>query len=91
MALFPRDQGLLKRDLSLVKFGFRWHFFNLNTALYFLVKYVCMEENNLKISLALYMRLEFRILECIMSSYNGELTFRELYSRIIIEPRHEKP
>ena len=26
VALFPRDQGLLQRDLSLVNFGFRWHF-----------------------------------------------------------------
>ena len=34
-------------------------FFNLNTALHFLGKYVSMEENNLKISLALYNRLEF--------------------------------
>ena len=26
MALFQRDQGLLQRDLSLVNFGFKWHF-----------------------------------------------------------------
>ena len=26
VALFPREQGLLQRDLSLVNFGFMWHF-----------------------------------------------------------------
>ena len=63
MALFPKDQGLLQRDLSLVNFGFRWHFFNLNTALIFLGQYVCMEENNLQFSLALYISLAFNKLE----------------------------
>ena len=56
MALFPRDQGLLQRDL--VSGGI----FNLNTDWYFLGQNVCMEENNLKILLALYTSLEFRVL-----------------------------
>ena len=46
-------------------------FFNLNTALYFLGQYVCTEENNLKISLALYIRLEFSLvypLKILLSS-----------------------
>ena len=54
MALFPRDQGLLQRDLN---FSFR--FFNLNAVQCMFWDRICLEQNNLKISLAMYIRLEY--------------------------------
>ena len=40
------------------EFWFQVAFFNLNTVLYVLGKYLLIEENNRKISLALYIRFE---------------------------------
>ena len=57
---FSKRPGAATKGLESCEFWFQVAFFNLNTALYFLGQYVCMEENNLKISLALYIRLEFR-------------------------------
>ena len=57
---FPKISGAATKEFESCEFWFQVAFFNLNTALYFMGKYVCMEENNLKISLALYIRLEFR-------------------------------
>ena len=59
MALFSKRSGAAPKGFESCEFWFQAAFFNLNTALYFLGLYVCMEENNLKISLALYIRLEF--------------------------------
>ena len=50
----PATKGFESRE-----FWFQVAFFNLNTVFYFLGWNVCMEENNRKISLALYIRLEF--------------------------------
>ena len=57
---FPKRSGAATKGFESCEFWFHVAFFNLNTALYFLGQYVCMEENNLKISLALYISLEFR-------------------------------
>ena len=57
-----KRSGAATKGLESCEFWFQVAFFNLNTALYFLGgMYVCMEENNLKISLALYIRLEFSL------------------------------
>ena len=56
---FSKVSGVATKGFESCEFWFHVAFFNLNTALYFLGKYVCMEEINLKISLALYIRLEF--------------------------------
>ena len=56
---FSKMSGAATKGFESCEFWFQVAFFNLNTTLYFLGKYVCMEENNLKISLALYIRLEF--------------------------------
>ena len=56
---FSKRSGAATKGFESCEFWFQVAFFNLNTALYFPGKYVCMEENNLKISLALYIRLEF--------------------------------
>ena len=55
---FPKRSGPATKGFESCEFWFQVAFFNLNTALYFL-EYVCMEENNRKISLALCIRLEF--------------------------------
>ena len=57
---FSKRSGADTKGFESCEFWFQAAFFNLNTALYFLEKYVCMEENNLKNSLALYIRLAFR-------------------------------
>ena len=56
---FSKRSGAASKGFGSCEFWFQVAFFNLNTVLYFLGQYVCMEENNLKISLALYIRLEF--------------------------------
>ena len=56
---FSKRSGAATKGFESCEFWFQVAFFNLNTALYFLGQYVCMEENDLKISLALYIRLEF--------------------------------
>ena len=56
---FSKISGAATKGIESCEFLFQVAFSNLNTALYFLGKYVCMEGNNLKISLALYIRLEF--------------------------------
>ena len=58
---FPKRSGAATKGLVYCEFWFQVAFFNLNTALYFLALYVCVEKNNLKISLALYIRLEFSL------------------------------
>ena len=63
MALFPRDQELLQRDLSFVNICFRCHFsIYIQLCIFRDSMYVCMEENNLKISLALNIRLKFNFI-----------------------------
>ena len=54
---FSKRSGAATKGYESCEFWFQVAFFNLNTALYFLGWYVCMEESNLKISLALYIRL----------------------------------
>ena len=61
---FSKRSGAATKGFESCEFWFQVAFFNLNTALYFLGKYVRMEENNLKISLALYIRLEFSTHRC---------------------------
>ena len=56
---FSKRSGAATKGLESCEFWFQVAFFNLNTVLYFLGKYVCKEKNDLKISLALYIRLEF--------------------------------
>ena len=56
---FSKRSGAATKGFKSCEFWFQVAFFNLNTVLYFLEQYVCMEENNLKTSLALYIRLEF--------------------------------
>ena len=56
---FSKRSGAATKGFESSEFWFQVAFFNLKTALYFLGYYVGMEENNLKISLALYIRLEF--------------------------------
>ena len=56
---FSKRSGAATKGFESCEFWFQVTFFNLNTALYLLGQYVCMEENNLKISLALYISLEF--------------------------------
>ena len=56
---FSKRSGAATEGFESCEFWFQAAFFNLNTDLYFLGQYVCMEENYLKISLALYIRLEF--------------------------------
>ena len=56
---FSKRLGTATKGFEYCEFWFQGAFFNLSTALYFLGLYVCMRENNLKISLALYIRLEF--------------------------------
>ena len=53
---FSKRSGAATKGFESCEFWFQVAFFNLNTALYFLGWYVCMEENNLKILLALYIR-----------------------------------
>ena len=55
---FSKRSGAATKEFESCEFWFQAAFFNLKTTLYFLGKYVCMEENNLKMSLALYIRLE---------------------------------
>ena len=58
---FSKRPGAATKGFESCKFWFQVAFFNLNTAFNFWDSmYVCMEESNLKISLALYIRLEFR-------------------------------
>ena len=57
---FSKRSGAATKGFESCEFWFQVAFFNLYTALYFLGQYVCIEEINLKISLALYIRLEFR-------------------------------
>ena len=60
---FSKRSGAATKGFEPCEFWFQVaFFFNLNTALYFLGQYVCMEENNLKISLALYIRLAFSLI-----------------------------
>ena len=56
---FSKRSGAATKGVESCECWFQAAFFNLNTALSFRGQYVCMEENNLKISLALYIRLEF--------------------------------
>ena len=64
---FSKISGAATKGFESCEFWFQLAFFYLNTALYFL-GYVCMEENNLKISLALYIRLEFFFLFSLVYS-----------------------
>ena len=57
---FSKISGAATKGFDSCEFWFQVAFFNLNTALYFLGKFVCIEENYLKVSLALYICLEFR-------------------------------
>ena len=59
---FSKRSGAATNRFESCEFWFQVAFFNLNTVLYFLGYNVCMEENNRKISLALYIRLEFSTL-----------------------------
>ena len=52
---FSKISGAANKGFEPCEFWFQEAFFNLNTVLYFLF----IEENNRKISLALYIRLEF--------------------------------
>ena len=61
---FSKKSGAATKGVESCEFWFQVAFFNLNTPLYFLEKHVCMVENNLKISLALYIRLEFSTMRC---------------------------
>ena len=56
---FSKRSGAATKGFESCEFWFQVAFFNLNTALYFVGYYVWMEENNLKNSLALHIRLEF--------------------------------
>ena len=66
---FSKRSGAATKGFESCEFWFQVAFFNLNTALYLLGQYVCMEENNLKISLVLYISLEFNIIICFMILY----------------------
>ena len=55
---FSKRSGAAKKGFKSCEFWFQVAFFNLNTILYLLGLYICLEENNLKISLALYIGLE---------------------------------
>ena len=74
---FSKRSGAATKGFESCEFWFQVAFFNLNTALYFLGQYICMEENDLKISLALYIRLEFStslrktIISCIPDEKNN--------------------
>ena len=57
---FSKRSGAATKGFESCEFWLQVAFFNLYTALYFLGQYVCMEEINLKILLALYIHLEFR-------------------------------
>ena len=50
---FSKRSRAATEGFEFCEFWFQVAFFNLNTTLCFLGSYVCMEENNLKISLAL--------------------------------------
>ena len=56
---FSKRSGSATKGFESCELWFQVAFFNLNTVLYFLGKYVYIEENNRKFSLALYIRLEF--------------------------------
>ena len=56
---FSKRSGAASRGFESCELRFQLAFFNSNTALYLLGQYVCMEENNLKNLLALYISLEF--------------------------------
>ena len=58
---FSKRSGAATKGFESCEFWFQVAFFNLNTVFYFLGWNVCMEENNRKISLALYIRLEFSL------------------------------
>ena len=53
---FSKRSGAATKGFESCEFWVQVAFFNLNTALYFVGQYVWMKENNLKISLALYIR-----------------------------------
>ena len=57
---FPKRSRAATKGFESCEFWFQVAFFIINTVLYFLGYYVCMEENDLKISLAMYIRLEFK-------------------------------
>ena len=57
---FSKRSGAATKGFECFEFWFHVGGFNFNTVLYFLGLYVCIEENNCKIPLALYIRLEFR-------------------------------
>ena len=59
---FSKKSGAATKGFESCEFWVQMAFFHLNTALYFLGQCVCMEGNNLKISLALYIRLEFSLI-----------------------------
>ena len=59
---FSKRSGAATKGFESCEFWFQVAFFNLNTAWYFLGQNVCMKENNLNISLALYTSLDFRVL-----------------------------
>ena len=53
---FSKRSGAATKGFESCEFWFQLAIFNLNTSLYFLGKYACREENNLKISFALYIQ-----------------------------------
>ena len=58
-----KRSGAATKGFQSCEFWFQVGFVNLNTVLYFLGYYECMEENIRKISLALYVQLEFNHLD----------------------------
>ena len=68
---FSKISGAATKGFESCEFWFQVGVFNLNTVLYFLGLYVCMEENNCKISLALYIRLEFISARSIHGAIHG--------------------
>ena len=57
ISTFSKRSGTATKGFKSCEFLFHVAFFYLNIALYFLGWYACMEENNLKILLALYILL----------------------------------
>ena len=75
---FSKRSEAATKGLESCEFWFQAAFCSLNTALYFLGYYVYMEENNLKISLALYIRLElllFLVKTRPISTYDMSLPY----------------